>query len=161
MPCDVRSDDSGGCLDGMEQSLSLITLGVADLTVTHSFYVDGLGWTPTLVVPDDVIFIQIGHGVLLSLWNSEAMIAEAGPIVDARGGDGAPPITLGHLTADEKGVDDVLDLAAKAGSPRVIPGERRPWGGYSGYFSDPDGYRWEIAHNPGFVVDESGRVRIG
>lgn len=145
----------------MDQSLSLVTLGVADLVATRSFYVDGLGWSPLLEVPDDVIFVQVGHGLLLSLWNSAHMTAEAGPIVDARGGDGAPPITLGHLCPDEDAVDAVLALATRAGSPRVIQGERRPWGGYSGYFSDPDGYRWEVAHNPGFVVDENGRVRIG
>ena len=141
--------------------MSLVTLGVADLTVTRSFYVDGLGWTPVLEVPDDVIFIQVGHGLLLSLWNSNDMIAEAGPIVDARGGDGAPPITLGHLCTDEAAVDAVLESAARAGSPRVLPGERRAWGGYSGYFSDPDGYRWEVAHNPGLRVAADGTVSIG
>lgn len=145
----------------MEQSLSLVTLGVADLSVTHSFYVDGLGWSPLLVVPDEVIFIQVGHGLLLSLWNSTEMIEEAGPIFDARGGDGAPPITLGHLTSDEAAVDAVLERAAAAGSPRVLRGQRRSWGGYSGYFSDPDGYRWEIAYNPGLQVDADGTVRFG
>ena len=145
----------------MDQSLSLITLGVADLTVTRSFYIDGLGWTPALEVPDDVIFVQVGHGLLLSLWNSAHMVAEAGPIVDARGGDGAPPITLAHQCPDPATVDEVLALAARAGSPRVVPGEHRAWGGYSGYFSDPDGYRWEIAHNPSLHIGADGTVRFG
>lgn len=145
----------------MEQSVSVITLGVADLEVTRNFYVEGLGWEPMLEVADDVIFIQVGPSLLLSLWNSDHMIEEAGPIVDSRGGDGAPPITLGHLVLDEAAVDAVLESAKQAGSPRITPGERRAWGGYSGYFTDPDGYRWEIAHNPGLVMDGEGGIRFG
>ena len=146
---------------GMEQSLRVITLGVADVEVARAFYVDGLGWEPTLVVPDDVVFLQVGHGVLLALWNAEHMSAEAGPIVDTRGSSAAAPITLGHNVADAEAVDAALRAAQAAGSPHVSPGERREWGGYSGYFTDPDGYRWEIVHNPGLRVAPDGRVIFG
>jgi uncharacterized protein len=142
----------------MEQSLSVITLGVANVERARTFYVDGLGWQPTLVVPDDVVFIQVGHGVLLALWNAEHMAAEAGPVVDTQGAAAAPSITLGHNVADAETVDIVLRQARAAGSPNTASGAWREWGGYSGYFSDPDGYRWEVVHNPGLRVDETGRV---
>ncbi|WP_068279527.1 VOC family protein [Aldersonia kunmingensis] len=145
----------------MEQSLSVITLGVADVEAARAFYVDGLGWEATLVVPDDVVFLQIGHGMLLALWNAEHMTAEAGPIMDTRGSSASAPITLGHNVASAQTVDDVLRVAEEAGSPLVHYGEHREWGGYSGYFTDLDGYRWEIVHNPGLRVEPDGRVVFG
>jgi catechol 2,3-dioxygenase-like lactoylglutathione lyase family enzyme len=145
----------------MEQSVSVITLGVADVEAARAFYVDGLGWEPTLVVPDDVVFLQVGHGVLLALWNAEHMSAEAGPVMDTRGSSASAPITLGHNVADAPTVDAVLRDAEAAGSPLVRAGEQREWGGYSGYFTDLDGYRWEVVHNPGLRVEANGRVVFG
>ncbi|MFE3292915.1 VOC family protein [Rhodococcus sp. NPDC059234] len=145
----------------MAQQLSLITLGVADLAVTHAFYADGLGWAPTLYVPGEVLFLQVGPGMLLSLWSRAEMDAEAGATAPAVGRDGSAPVTLGHLTGSPADVDAVLAAAAAAGGAVLRPGGRRDWGGYSGYFTDPDGFRWEVAHNPGFVVAPDGSVRIG
>ncbi|MFC9788086.1 VOC family protein [Rhodococcus sp. NPDC127528] len=145
----------------MTQQLSLITLGVADLAATRAFYVDGLGWTPTLYVPGEVLFLQIGHGMLLSLWSRAEMDAEAGATAPAVGRDGSAPLTLGHLTDSPAEVDAVLAAAAAAGGAVLRSGRRRDWGGYSGYFTDPDGFRWEVAHNPGFVVGPDGSVQIG
>jgi catechol 2,3-dioxygenase-like lactoylglutathione lyase family enzyme len=145
----------------MAQQLSLITLGVADLAATRAFYVDGLGWTSTLYVPGEVLFLQVGHGMLLSLWSRAEMEGEAGATASAVGRDGSAPLTLGHLTDSPAEVDGVLEAAAAAGGAVLRPGRRRDWGGYSGYFTDPDGFRWEVAHNPGFVVAPDGSVQIG
>ncbi|MFC7451275.1 VOC family protein [Rhodococcus daqingensis] len=145
----------------MKQHLSVLTLGVADLPRAHAFYVGGLGWTPTLYVPGEVLFLQVGHGVVLSLWSADEMAREAGPTAPVVGEQGRAPVTLGHNVGSPGEVDEVLAAAARAGGSVLVAGARRAWGGYSGYFADPDGYRWEIAHNQGLVVHEDGRVAIG
>lgn len=142
----------------VEQKLSVITLGVADVERARSFYVDGLGWEAVRVVPGEVVFIQVGHGVLLALWDRQAMAEEAGPVVDPQGAAAAPSVTLGHNVADAESVDRVLRQARAAGAPNSSFGAYRDWGGYSGYFSDVDGYRWEVVHNPGLGVQSDGRV---
>ena len=128
----------------MDQRISFVTLAVADLERTRAFYVDGLGWEPDLFVPGDVLMIRTGDKVVLSLWAEKAFEAEVGPI---RRGEGVVPITLAHNVATEAEVDEVLALASSlgAGTSRA---EHREWGGYTGYFADPDGFRWEIAVNP-------------
>lgn len=130
----------------MEQRISFITLAVADLERTHDFYVDGLGWTPEMHVPGEVLMIRAGEHLVLSLWDAGEFEAEVGPI--ARG-DGVVPITLAHNVATRDQVDEVLETARDAGADPVHPGEEREWGGYTGYFADPDGFRWEVAWNPG------------
>jgi catechol 2,3-dioxygenase-like lactoylglutathione lyase family enzyme len=130
----------------MEQRISFVTLAVADLDATRRFYVDGLGWRPELDVPGEVLMIRAGEHLVLSLWNAEEFEAEVGPI--ARG-DGVPPLTLAHNVPSRKQVDEVLATARRAGADPVRDAEEREWGGYTGYFADPDGYRWEIAWNPG------------
>ncbi|TQS39998.1 VOC family protein [Cryptosporangium phraense] len=139
----------------MEQKLNVISLGVRDLDATRRFYVDGLGWKPHLDVPGEVIFLQVGHGLLLSLWDREAMAAEAGEV--HRGSDAAP-ITLGHNVGSEDEVAAVLERATAAGGSILVPAERRAWGGVSGYFTDPDGFRWEVVHNPGIVFGDDGTI---
>jgi len=130
----------------MDQRVSFITLAVSDLDATRRFYVDGLGWQPALEVAGDVLMFEVADKVVLSLWAEAGFEAEVGPI---RRGEGVVPITLSHnlRTADE--VDEVLSDARAAGAPEVAEGVQREWGGYSGYFSDPDGFRWEGATNPG------------
>jgi uncharacterized protein len=131
----------------MDQRVSFITLAVADLDRTRAFYVDGLGWTPELFVPGEVLMIRVGDRLILSLWSEQGFEAEVGPI---RRGEGLAPITLAHNVVSEAEVDEILELAASLGveSSRA---ERRDWGGYTGYFADPDGFRWEIAVNPGEI----------
>lgn len=129
----------------MDQRISFITLAVADLARTHAFYVDGLGWTPELYVPEEVLMIRAGEHLMLSLWAEAGFESEVGPI---RRGAGLVPITLAHNVRTETEVDAVLDLARAIGADPVSAGERRDWGGYTGYFADPDGFRWEIAMNP-------------
>lgn len=142
----------------MKPRLSLLTLGVRDLDAARKFYVDGLGWEPKLHVPGEVVFVQIGHGLLLSLWGVEDLAAEAGELYR---GPLSPPISLGYLVGTDDAVAETLDRAVAAGGTLVVSAQRRDWGGVSGYFADPDGYRWEVAHNPGFTVDDEGNVTIG
>jgi catechol 2,3-dioxygenase-like lactoylglutathione lyase family enzyme len=132
----------------MDQRISFLTLAVADLTRTHAFYVDGLGWTPELHVPDEVLMIRTGEHLILSLWAEPGFEAEVGPI---RRGAGLAPITIAHNVRTEAEVDEILALARSIGADPVEAGVRRDWGGYTGYFGDPDGFRWEIAVNPGPV----------
>jgi len=131
----------------MEQRVSFITLAVADLDRTKAFYVEGLGWTPELFVPGEVLMIRVGEKVLLSLWSEQEFEAEVGPV---RRGNGIAPVTLAHNVATEAEVDEILELAASLGV-EASAAEDRDWGGYTGYFADPDGFRWEIAVNPGDV----------
>lgn len=132
----------------MDQRISFITLAVADLDRTHAFYVDGLGWTPELYVPGEVLMIRTGEHLVLSLWAESGFEAEVGPV---RRGAGVAPLTIAHNVRTEAEVDEILDLARSIGADPVESGVRRDWGGYTGYFADPDGFRWEIAVNPGPV----------
>ncbi|WP_296605003.1 VOC family protein [Nocardioides sp.] len=130
----------------MDQRISFVTLAVRDLDASRRFYVDGLGWTPALDVPGEVLMLPVGAHVVLSLWVDAAFEAEVGPIVR---GDGVAPITLAHNVATREEVDEVLATARAAGADPVHAAVERDWGGYTGYFGDPDGYRWEVAFNPG------------
>jgi catechol 2,3-dioxygenase-like lactoylglutathione lyase family enzyme len=132
----------------MDPRVSFITLAVSDLAATRRFYVDGLGWEPVLEVPDDVIMFRVADKVLLSLWVEPAFEVEVGPI---RPGPGLAPITLAHNLPTKQEVEDVLNDARAAGATDVADAVEREWGGYTGYFADPDGYRWEVAYNPGEI----------
>lgn len=131
----------------MDPRISFVTLAVADLDRTRAFYVDGLGWEPELFVPGEVLMIRAGDKLVLSLWAESGFESEVGPI---RRGEGLAPITLAHNVPTEPEVDEILALAASLGAEVSGP-ERRDWGGYTGYFADPDGFRWEIAVNPGEI----------
>ena len=132
----------------MDQRISLVTLAVADLDASRRCYLDGLGWEASIDVPGEVLMIRTGEHLLLSLWVQPHFEAEVGPV---RRGPGVAPITLAHNVASEPEVDAVLEVARAAGADPVEPAVRREWGGYSGYFGDPDGYRWEVAYNPGDI----------
>ena len=135
----------------MDQRISFVTLAVRDLDATRAFYLDGLGWEAALDVPDEVLMVKVGDKVVLSLWDATAFEAEVGAI--ARG-EGVAPVTLAHNVATEQEVDEVLALARSAGADPVTEPVRREWGGYTGYFGDPDGFRWEVATNPGPIGQE-------
>jgi uncharacterized protein len=142
----------------VEPHVDIITLGVRDLAAARRFYVEGLGWTPTVDVAGDIVAIQVGHGLLLSLYSRDDLAGEAGDIYS---GPQPAPVSLGHAVADEAAVTAVLDRATAAGGTVVAPVQRRSWGGVSGYFADLDGYRWEVLHNPGLKVAADGTVTIG
>ena len=142
----------------MEQRLSLITLGVPDLDEARRFYLEGLGWTPVLDVAGQVTFIQVAPGLLLSLFDAAQLAEDVG--------DGRPAaptvgnVTLAHNVGSEAEVDAALEDAVRAGATLVKPAQRAAWGGYHGYFADPAGTPWEVAFNPGLVVDDDGAVRM-
>jgi len=129
----------------MDPRISFVTLAARDLAATRRFYVDGLGWTPELDVEGEVVMIKVGQHLVLSLWDQKAFEAEVGPIGEHHG---ASPFTLAHNVASRQEVDTVLASAHRAGA-FVFAARDRDWGGYTGYFGDPDGVRWEIAWNPG------------
>lgn len=131
----------------MEQRISLVTLAVTDIARSRRFYVDGLGWEPELEAPG-VLMIKAGQHLLFSLWDATEFEEEVGPITR---GPGVAPLTLAHNVGSKEEVDAVLQIARAAGAEPVSAAVDRVWGGYSGYFGDPDGYRWEIAWAPGQV----------
>ncbi|WP_226345056.1 VOC family protein [Agilicoccus flavus] len=133
----------------MEQRLNFVTLAVADLDRTRAFYVDGLGWELAFEAPGEVLFLPVGDSIMLSLWSREGFEEEVGPPAV-----GLAPITLSHNVNSPREVEGVLADARRAGAPEVSDGVRRDWGGFSGYFSDPDGFHWEVAHNPTPLADE-------
>jgi catechol 2,3-dioxygenase-like lactoylglutathione lyase family enzyme len=139
----------------MEQRLSLITLGVADLGRARRFYEDGLGWTKGND-EDEVAFYQL-NGLILAVW-TRADLAEDANVVDT--GATFSGISIAFNTRSHDEVDEVLAQAESAGGTILKAGEEQVWGGYSGYFADPDGHPWEVAWNPGWSIDEAGRISL-
>src|SRR3954452_17589668 len=113
----------------MRANASFVTLGVRDVEVSRRFYVDGLGWTPILFVPGEVLFVQIAYGVLLSLFDIEKFSAEAPGLYR---GHESPPVSLGHLVDSDEEVAQVLDQVTTCGGRIVTPASRRDWGGVTG-----------------------------
>ena len=139
----------------MEQRMSLVTLGVADLRRARRFYEHGLGWKPGFA-SDDVVFYETG-GPIIALWSRRDLAADA-QIEDDESTFGG--IALAHNVRSHDDVDTVLAEAAAAGAAILKSAEDTQWGGYSGYFADPDGHLWEVAFNPAWVIGENGSVRM-
>lgn len=135
----------------MEQRVSLITLGVADLGRARSFY-EALGWAGQ--ESEETVFFQAG-GAVVVLWGVEKLAADAGVDVGPPGFGG---IVLAHNVQSRGEVDDVLATAERAGAVVTRPAAETFYGGYAGCFTDPDGHVWEIAHNPGFTLAEDGSL---
>ena len=129
----------------MEQRISLVTLGVSDLARARSFY-EAMGWGGAQQPDEEVCFFQAG-GMVLGLWT-------------ALGGHGAPGIEFAQNVRAPEEVAVVLAEAEQAGGKIVRPAARAEWGGMSGAFADPDGYVWEVAHNPGWTITDDGSIRI-
>jgi catechol 2,3-dioxygenase-like lactoylglutathione lyase family enzyme len=134
---------------GVPSGISIVTLGVQDLGKSVRFYTQGLGLSLSSHSNRDIAFFELS-GSWLALYSRAALAADAGvPAGDAAGFTG---ITLAHNVADREAVDKVLKTAAEAGADIVKPAQDAFWGGYSGYFKDPDGYLWEVAWNPGLPL---------
>lgn len=138
----------------MEQRLSLITLGVKDLATSRRFYLDGLGWKQTASSNEHVCFIQMS-GMVLGLYGRAELAEDAG-LPNEHSAFGG--ITLAYNAPSKQDVDAVLAFAVKAGAKLLKPAQDVFWGGYSGYFTDPDGYPWEVAWNPGCRIDAQGNT---
>ena len=126
----------------MEQRLTLITLGVLDLKRSARFYLEGLGWRATQDSSEYIIFIKM-NGFFLSLYPHDELASDATVQENRSSFRG---FTLAYNVSYRSQVDEVLDFAKKAGAKIIKPGQIAKWGGYSGYFSDPDGFLWEVAY---------------
>ncbi len=138
----------------MEQRVSLVTLGVSDLSRARAFY-EALGWTTGAAPDDDVVFFQTG-GMIVALWD-RARLAEDSGVEDGRGWGG---VTLAYNVRSPGEVDAVVEEARAAGARVAREPGATFWGGYSGVFVDPDGHPWEVAHNPHWALGEDGSVRL-
>lgn len=138
----------------MEQRLTFITLGVADLETAKDFYVNAFGWTPLPAGDGKIYFFQL-NGMTLGLWPA-ASLAEDAHVPAA--GSGFKRFALAYCARSEAEVDRIFaDLAAK-GTRILKPPQNVFWGGYSGYIADPDDNCWEIAYNPFLKLDEAGNA---
>jgi catechol 2,3-dioxygenase-like lactoylglutathione lyase family enzyme len=139
----------------MEQRLSMVTLGVADMGRARRFYEEGLGWTRGS--NEDAVTFYEGPGCMVGLFSREALAEDARVSPE---GSGFRGVTLAYNTRSRDEVDSVLAEAVAAGARLVKPAEDVFWGGYSGYFADPDGHLWEVAWNPFWTIDVQGRVSL-
>jgi len=138
----------------MSPRLTVVTLGVSDLTRSRHFYCEGLGFRASSASNDHVVFIDAG-GTVLGLYPRDLLATDAKV---SAAGSGFGGIALAHNVASKAEVDAAFVVAARAGATILKTPEVAFWGGYSGYFSDPDGYLWEVAHNPHWTLDPAGRV---
>jgi len=139
----------------MEPRLSVVTLGVADVARARAFY-ERLGFKAPAASQDGVAFLDAG-GAVLALYGRAALAEDARVPSD---GAGFRAVTLAHNVRAEADVAAVLAEAVAAGAALVKPAQKAFWGGTSGYFADPDGHLWEVAHNPFWPLDPHGRVKL-
>lgn len=137
----------------MKPKLKVLTLAVSDLEASLRFYRDGLGLPTKGIIGQEfdhgaVAFFELAGGLMLALWPAASLAKDAG-IAVTRERLGA--VSLGHVVGSKAEVDAVMEAAAKAGAAIIGKPQDRFWGGYSGYFHDPDGHLWEIAWNPQFA----------
>lgn len=137
----------------MEQRLSLVTLGVEDLGRSRGFY-EALGWRP-LSGPEGVVFFQL-TGTVFALWSRTSLLEDAG--LDPESVKAAPASALAYNCRSRAEVDAIFAEAKAAGAKPLKTPRDAFWGGYSGYFADPDGHLWEVAWNPFWTIDERGGV---
>jgi uncharacterized protein len=141
----------------VDQRVSVITLGVADVGRAQRFY-EKLGWRVDDGIDDDkdhIVFFQV-PGMIVSLWDRSKLAGDGG--IDDPGGWGG--VTIGHCVGSPEEVTRILAVAQEAGATISSPGRQRVWGGYSGIFRDLDGHSWEIQHNPSWTVRDDGSTTL-
>ena len=141
--------------NGLSPRLSIVTLGVGSVAKARAFY-EALGWGASSASQEQIVFFQLS-GVVLALFDRNHLADDA---TVAPAGDGFRAVTLAHNVASEAEVDATLAHAERSGARIVKPAAKVFWGGYSGYFADPDGHLWEVAYNPFFPFDEAGRLAL-
>lgn len=139
----------------MEQRVSLITLGVTDLNRSREFY-ERLGWRRSMEKTEGIVFFRTG-GMALALYPRHELAKDANIAPEGNGFRGT---SLAYNARSRSEVDAVLKEAVAAGANLLKPAQEAFWGGYSGYFSDPDGFLWEVAWNPSFPIAEDGSIHI-
>jgi catechol 2,3-dioxygenase-like lactoylglutathione lyase family enzyme len=139
----------------MEQRVSIITLGVANIERSRQFY-ERLGWRRSKAQSEGIVFFQAG-GMAVALYPREELAKDANA---ASEGSGFQGISLAYNARTRSEVDSVLAAAVTAGTKLLKPAQEAFWGGYSVYFSDPDGFLWEVAWNPSFPIAADGSIRI-
>jgi hypothetical protein len=142
----------------MDQQVHVLTLATADLDAARGFYVEGLGWSPLLDVPGEIVFFQVAAGTVLAFFESAQFAQDlgAGPARPAVSG-----VTLAHNVADRDAVTALTGRMAAAGGTVLTPPEEGAFGGvFHALVRDPNGVVWEVAHNPGWSVDPDGTVRL-
>jgi uncharacterized protein len=139
----------------MEQRISLVTLGVKDLAAARRFYVEGLGWKPVWE-NEEIIFFQAG-GMIFALFLRDKLAEDfqADPKTF-----GMAAMALGYNVRAKSEVDPLIQRAANAGAKILKPAREASWGGYSGYFADPDGFAWEVAWNPAWPIAPDGSIEF-
>ncbi len=140
----------------MDARISIVTLGVADLERSRRFYRDGLGWPLAAASSDGIAFFRTS-GAVLALCPRDQLAADASL---PAAGSGFGGITLAQNVARRELVDAALARAVSAGATLLKPAADAFWGGYSGYFADPDGYPWEVAWNPFFPLAADGSLQL-
>jgi uncharacterized protein len=144
----------------MKPRLSVLTLGVRDLESSLAFYRDGLGFQTPGIIGEEfeygaVAFVDLQHGLRLAFWRSRSLAQDTGLALEQ---DGTPKISLGHNVTSREEVDAVIEQAGRVGAAIVKEATDTFYGGYAGYFQDPDDFLWEIVWNPEFVpADGEGR----
>jgi uncharacterized protein len=140
----------------MKPRISVLTIGVDDLERSLRFYRDGLGFPTEGIIGTEfehgaVVFIQLQAGLRLALWPRASIAHDTGLVA---GGKSSTECTLGHNVASKAEVDSVMSEAKRAGAVIVKPARDTFWGGYAGYFQDPDGHLWEVVWNPQILPAE-------
>jgi catechol 2,3-dioxygenase-like lactoylglutathione lyase family enzyme len=139
----------------MDQSAHFLTFSTRDLDAVRRFYRDGLGWTPLLDVAGEIVFFQIGHGVVLGFFDAARFADDLGT-----GEQPVSGVTLAHNVGSPEAVRAAVDRAAAAGATVIKQPQEAGFGGFHAHVADPNGVVWEIAHNPGWSVDPGGTVRL-
>ena len=140
----------------MKPRISVITLGVDDLNRSLKFYKDGLGFKTEGIIGEEfeygaVVFFDLQNGIKLALWPRKSLAHDAGI---SESPSSPIELSIGHNVKSEKEVDEVISQAKKAGAKIIKPAQKTFYGGYAGYFQDPDGHLWEVVFNPVWKIEE-------
>ncbi|MEV4952505.1 VOC family protein [Paenarthrobacter nitroguajacolicus] len=143
----------------MDQRLHFLTFATKDLDAARAFYKDGLGWDPAMDVPGEILFFQVAPGLMLGLFDAEKFDQDLGTATPTSGVSG---VTLSHNVDSPAEVSRTIDSLASAGATVVKPAQSGAFGGiFHGHVKDPNGIVWEIAHNPGWSINDDGTVVFG